>query len=202
MPHANLNARIPAGRRATSLGTPEMTLSINPGGTGGLLCSGNIWKHTRNCTNCSPPKFLKRWGTREMKGPCGFPPECVVSRRAGKLARIQHSLAQNARTCDHFLLPLFRMASASCRVIGFIILDNPYTAFVEHSCNLALTRIMCDLFATQMAQRKMGSSRWLRRILGDFRGNARSPRGASGSRNRWQSSGRQSGVECFRGRGS
>jgi hypothetical protein len=71
---------------------------------------------------------------------------------------LQPALQNLASQCDHFLIPLRWYAAANARdagpqAIGFVLLENPYTRWVDQSANLVHTGLVCDQFAALMADR-------------------------------------------------
>jgi hypothetical protein len=66
-----------------------------------------------------------------------------------------------AANCDHWLVPLIWLVPTAGddadrspgRVLGFVLLDRPYPHHIEPPHQLALTRLVCDLFAGLIATR-------------------------------------------------
>jgi hypothetical protein len=68
------------------------------------------------------------------------------------------AFAGAAYRCDRFIVPF--VDSVARRVLGFALLDNPYTCRTEHLPDKVLTRNLCDLFTPHLAFMGYGKAKW------------------------------------------
>jgi hypothetical protein len=85
----------------------------------------------------------------------------------GSIATIRELFPERSYASQHFLVPFIcaetrergGTAEKQYKPLGFVLVDSPYTHWVEHTNHTALTRLVCDLFAPYIEARSLVSLR-------------------------------------------
>jgi hypothetical protein len=95
--------------------------------------------------------------------PCGAE-AFLWLRGEGGVLPLDHPAFANAPHEPRCLVPFVAVRGRVWRTIGFALLDNPYPHFTEMRHTPGLARMVCDLFAPHLANRGMGTRKWLQDI--------------------------------------
>jgi hypothetical protein len=79
-----------------------------------------------------------------------------------KIGKFQAAFVECAARCDRGLVPLMWLMSPAktpeqqlYQALGFVLVDRPYSHYVEVASQLPFTRLVCDLFAGLLAARSV-----------------------------------------------